>query len=306
MQNEKAWEPLLHGFIVDASSPSFLAQGGAVFEIPAGKDYSDYVAIRAKPLSASKQVFSTSEDTASKKIAASFSVEGSYGAFSGAASMSASRSSDSSIKTVRLDYFTFTRQYEVAAAGKLLTSPEELLAENFKKAVKSHSVEEIEEDFGIFYAKRLDLGGEVRKSYIMQATSKDTEQSISAEVSAEYNGGVGSAKASATASFSSKRTSNNADMRQEWSSKGGESSVWLKLGLTKDANEAAVQKEWADTITDDNLYPFNFKLEPLWELVKAVDEQKGKKFESYLLKKWQVQANAFHPSMFLGKYKSEL
>ena len=245
--------------------------------------------------------YSDSEHTASKNVAASMSVSGHYGAFSGAASMEVSHTSDKSIKTVRMDALIKAIKYEVASKNALRTFPQMFLTDNFKKAVKALSVEQIEKRIGVFYATRMDLGGEIRKSYTMQATEDDTQSSVKSELQGEYGNSMMGASAKASVGVSSRINNKRAQMKIQWSAKGGDTMVWLGKTFTDmgDTSVASIQQKWAKTINDDNLYPFNYELGPMWEMVKAVDMKKGIAFQKYLEKKWGDLAKAFHPSKFL-------
>ena len=228
MQNEKTWEAIRYGYVVDKNSPNFLSRGDVIFDIPDGDDNSDILAIYHSSLMDRKTVYSDSKKTASMNIETSLSIEGNYGAFSAAASMAVSSSSDKSVKTVRLDCYIKAIQYAVTAIGTLRTNPQNHLTENFKRSVKTMSPQQIEEVIGVFYAKSLDLGGEVRKSYTMQATSEDNENSVNAEVSAAYGGNSFTAKVG----VSTRTTNENAEMNEEWSAKGGDATVWLQSDLS--------------------------------------------------------------------------
>jgi hypothetical protein len=255
----------------------------------------DYISRSSYPETESSYVYSDSEHTAAENFAGSMSISGSYGAFSGAASMSVSKSSNSNIKTVRLDKITKAIQYRVITKNSFRNFPQWFLTANFNESVNALTVEQLEKEVGVFYARKLDLGGEVRKSYTMQATATDNESSVKADIQASYNAGL--TKVNAEASFGmSKRTSNkNAEMKTEWSAKGGDTTIWLKSSAS-----SSLQEEWGDSITSENMYPFDFKLGYMWELVKAVNVQKGNEFEQHLKKKWDANKNLFKPTTFLG------
>ena len=89
-------------------------------------------------------------------------------------------------------------------------------------------------------------------------------------------------------------------MNVEWSAKGGDTTVWLGKEFTDsgETSVASIQREWAETMNDDNLYPFNFELGLMWDLVKAVDQQKGEEFQRYLQQKWENNKSQFLPSRF--------
>ena len=246
-------------------------------------------------------VYSDSEQTVSQSIASSMKVAGRYGAFSGAASMEVSRSLDRSVKTVRMDSVTKAIRYEVASKGGLRTFPERYLSDNFKAAVKRLSVAQIEQTIGSFFATRLDLGGEVRKSYTMQATSEDNEQSVTTELEMEYGKGLLGASAQANVGVSSRQSNSKAHMKVDWAARGGDTMIWLgkEFADSGDTSVASIQNEWARSINDKNLYPFDFNLGLMWDLVKAVDQRKGEEFQRYLEKKWESNRSNFHPSKFL-------
>ena len=154
---------------------------------------------------------------------------------------------------------------------------------------------------GVFYATEMDLGGEVRKSYTMQATSKDTEQSITSEVSGGAKGGLFKVSAEASLGVTTRSSNKNAAMNTEWSAKGGDAAVWLSQDIDDD-DVANKQAQWAKTIDNTNFYQFDFELKPMWDLVKAVDLKKGEEFQDYLEKKWRLQGEEFSPSMFVGEF----
>ena len=111
--------------------------------------------------------------------------------------MEVSHSSNSSLRTVRMDAVTKAIEHQVSSMHGFRSFPEEYVTENFKRAVNELTVEQIEERIGVFYARRMNLGAEIRKSYIMQASSDDTESSVTAELTAEYGGRMLGASATA-------------------------------------------------------------------------------------------------------------
>ena len=244
--------------------------------------------------------YSDSEKTAANNVAHSMEVGAHYGAFSSAASMAVSDSSDSSIKTVRMDVSIKSLMYEVASKGAFRTHPENYLTDNFKESVKSLTVEQIEDRIGSFYATKMDLGGQIRKSYTMQATSSDKESSVREELKSEYGGNMLGVSAEADVGVSTRKSNKNADMRVEWSAKGGDTTLWLGQTFDDEGKVVAdIQEKWAQSLTDENLYPFNYNLGLMWELVQAVDQQKGDEFKAYLEKKWEENKDKFDPSKFL-------
>jgi len=298
--NRKVWEAILYGYVIDPDSPSYLAKGDEIFNVPDNiKD--DVISIMEDPAMNMRIEYSDSEHTAAESLAVSMNVKGSYGAFSAAASMEVSKSSDKSIKTVRLDALTTARKYNVKAINELLNRPEKFLTESFKNAVRTKSFEHIEHNIGIFYATRLDLGGELRKSYIMQATKEDNENSVRAEIEGTYGKAAFSVSASVSTKYETRESNKDAKVKIEWHARGGDTTVWFGASFSKDENKNAIDKvknEWKDTINDNNLYQYNFRLAYLWDLIKKVDNDRGIAYKAYLEAKW-AKSGTFHPSRFL-------
>ena len=292
--NKKIWESILYGYTVDSKEPSFLSRGSQIFDT---KD-EDVISIFQNNKMTWKYDYSDSEHTLAQKRSASMKVSAHYGAFSAAASMSVSSSSDSSYKTVRMDAICRAVQYEVSVNNELATFPSHFLTDNFKKAVKELTVERFEESIGSFYVRKMDLGAELRKSYTMQATSTDTEQSVHAGLEMSFGSKLLGASASANVGVSTRVHNKRASMHVEWSAQGGDTTLWLGKSFSDDEIDD-IQSEWAQSITPDNLYPFNYELGLMWELVSAVDAQKGKEFQDYLEAKWKKQANQFDPTKFI-------
>ena len=107
--NEKTTGFIGYAYKVDPQSPNFLAKAQKIFDVKQGSD----VSVNSYETMQAEHQYSTSEDSADKKFAASMGVKGSYGAFSAAASMAVSDNTSSSIKTVRLDVLIKALQYEV-------------------------------------------------------------------------------------------------------------------------------------------------------------------------------------------------
>ena len=295
LANEKVWEAILYGYTVDPDAPSYLDRANRIFDV--GDE--DVIAIFSKSEMQSDFQYSDNEETAASQVAASMSVEASFGAFSTAASMEVSSSSDSSIKTVRMDAITKSIKYQVNSVGNFRTFPDRYLTDNFKESVKYLSVEDIEKLIGVFFVRSMDLGGEVRKSYTMQATASDTASSVQSELEASYGPSLFGVSAKASVGVSTRETNKNSEMRVEWSAKGGDTTVWLGGDFEDAGGVGGVQDEWSKTINNDNLYPFDYELGLMWDLVKAVNQKKGEEFQQYLMKKWEDQANKFAPTRFL-------
>jgi len=297
--NRQVWEAILYGYVVDADSPSYLERGDEIFDVPASlKD--DVISIMSKEIMNMEVDYSDSEHTAAESLAVGMKVDVSYGAFSAAASMAVSSSSDKSIKTVRLDAVTKATKYEVKAIDEFLHHPEKFFTDAFKDVVKNRPFEYIEKNVGVFYAKRLDLGGELRKTYVMQATSQDNEMSVRAELEASYGKGLLGASVSASTEYGKRTSSKEANVKIEWLAKGGNTAIWFGARLDTDQDGIDdIKRRWSSTINDDNLYQFNLRLGYVWDLIKEVDLARGIAYKAFLEAKWDSQYKAFKPSKFL-------
>ena len=286
--------------MVDPDAPEYLSRGDVIFEVP---DTDQFIAISSEAEMDAEFQYSDSESTAAQEYAVSVSVEGYYGAFSAAASMEVSQTSETNIKTVRMDSVIKAIKYSVASKNGFRTFPEQYLTDNFKEAVTRLSCEDIEQLIGSFYATNLKLGGEVRKTYTMQAMETDDVSSITAELQASYGTDLMGVTAEVSVGITTRESNSNAEMSLAWSAKGGDPTVWLghDFSGTDSTSVTEIQSEWDDTITDENLYPFDFQLGMVWDLIKAVDYDKGVEYQQYLEAKWEVQANSFNPTTFMGE-----
>ena len=297
ISNEAIQDAILYGYVIDPDAPNYLSKGNRIFKNDKG---SDAVSIVHNSIMSGEYEFSNSEHTAAHDLAHSMKVKGEYGAFSAAASMEVSHSSSKSIKTVRTDRVIKALKYEVNAVGDFATFPQDFVTENFKRSVEKLSVKRIAEDVGVFFATKLDLGGEIRMSYTMQATEDDTQTSAKAEMEAAFKSGLMGGSGSSSTSYGHRESNKNAETRKSWSVQGGDTTVWLGQSFTDgDDSIARIQEEWKNTLTDENLYPANFELRPMWHLVKAVNQKKGEELQKYLEKKWGKQASSFDPKEFL-------
>lgn len=293
--NEGIEMAILYGYNIDSESPNFLKSVNKIFEVNREKDLTIASDARAK----ATLEYSSSEHTASDNIEVAVGLKVKYGAFSGAASMKVSNSVSSKIKTVRLDSVIKAIRYKVTAKGDFRLRPYNFLTKNIKDAMKTFPVEEIEKKIGVFFATSLNLGGEVRKSYIMQAMESDTESTVKMELAASYGKGCIGVASSRSTSLSSRRSNKDAKMTMTWAAQGGHSTIWLGKDLRDADSLNEITQKWAKTIKVDNLYPLNFQLVEMWKLVKEVDAKKGQEFEDYLKAKWKKQKNAFHPMEFI-------
>ena len=294
---------LCYAYTVDSYSPTHLAKGNKIFEI----EGDEHISVSTNETVDMKLQYSDSNYTASHHAADSMKVGAHFKAFSGAASMAVETTGESKYHTVRVDAIGVCTKTCITTRGTFRTHPQNHLTEDFKTSVKDLSVEDIASRIGVFYAIKLELGGMVKRTYVMEATEEDNESKITAELQSAFGKECLGASLDATASFESGRGSSNkvAKVRHEWRAQGGETDLWFKVGATGAEEQSEVStatdiaREWAKTIDSTNEYPFDFELRPVWELIQCVDKDKAREFKSYLEDKWEKEGNRHMPSIFL-------
>jgi len=212
--------------------------------------------------------------------------------------MSASTESSSKIKTARIDVcIKATTKTAQASAGMQLT-PHKFLNETVADFIKESTPEDITENVGVFYAQSFELGGLFRKTYVMEMQESDTSSSITAELKASYGPGlVGKVSGSAKMEYGTRSSNKNAKMKTTWHCEGGDTTVWL--GCSGPGNIDSTQSDWAQSMNDTNLFCYNMKVKPIWELCAKVDKAKGEEVKEYCLAKWKVDADDFRPTDYV-------
>ena len=277
--------------MVDPEAADYLSRGDVIFKVP-----NHLIAISSDSQLIKKYDYFDNENTAAKSHAISAKVKGHYGAFSAAASMQVTKNSSITYKTVRLDATVRAFNYSVRSKDDFRTNPENYLTTNFKRAVMKYSCQEIEQYIGSFYAKEFTLGAKFKKTYTMHAKKADTESSVTAELKAKYGTSLFSVSASAKYGTSLRDSNSDLQIHVDWKAYGGDPTKWL-------GTAGGNMSDWAKTITDENLHPFDFELELIWDLVKKVNERKGDRFQEYLKKKWDTQGRSFDPTKYYGTSK---
>ena len=301
-ENEPVICAICYAYKVDSYSPTFLSRGDQIFEINAEED----VTVTVNETVDMKLQYSDTNFTAAQWASANMKVEGHFKAFSGAASMAVETTEDSKYHTVRVDAIGVCTKNCITSKGNFATQPEKFLTDAFKEAVVDMTPEEIESRVGVFYPIRLQLGGMVKRSYIMEATEEDSEAKVTAELQAAFGKEcIGASVASQNSFERGRRAANkNAKIRREWKAQGGKTDLWFKVGQdgegqTEFTTAMKIAQDWSKTIDNTNVYPFDFELRPLWELIAEIDAEKAQEFKSYLEEKWEKNGNRHLPTMFL-------
>ena len=302
LENESVVGAICYAYSVDSYSPTYLTRGDKIFEINPKED----ISISINETIDMKLQYSNSNFTAAQWAAGNMKVGALYKAFSGAASMAVETTGESKIETVRVDAIGVCTKNCITSRGSFRTCPEKFLTESFKSSVQELTVEEIESRIGVFYAIRLQLGGMVKRSYVMEATEDDNESKVTAELQAAFGAECLGASIEAASTFETGRRSSNrnAKVRREWRAQGGDIDLWFQLGNSgadqpESSSAMDIATEWAQTIDGTNVYPFDFELRPLWELIKIINSQKATEFRLYLEDKWEKDESRHLPTMFL-------
>ena len=324
---------LAYGFRVDADSPGFLAPMMRLFLL----DEADIEYVQAATFDG-KIEYSTNDNNRATSLALEAHLEGGIRPFSAAASMEASDSSSSDIRTARLDVTQrFTKKRATSSALSL--NPEAMLspdAEQFIQDTALEDVEQIAEAFGVFYARAANLGGLVRKTYIMEVTEDDTQSSLVGELDLAFNvpaqndspaeaefkkrrdcedqqvlaigpeshgrpalyvsGGVSAAIGSDTSHC-------GAAHKTIWRARGGDPLIWespVEGPGGKSLDD--LQKEWQASFDDESLLSWEVDmgdLRPIWHIVAKVDQRKGERLEELLTARGGEESGSqFSPTQF--------
>ena len=296
------WSILAMGFTVAADQPYFIKTTTQLFSI----DGSD-VSVRTQTSANGKIVYADSEHTAAEKLTKTAGLSGHIGPFSGVASMAIGSSTNSQIKTARIDAYYRCKKQRVTSQGYFRTKPSSKLLPAYVQFIKDTEnsplgMQGLADQLGLFYAKAANLGGVVQKSYTVEVTERDTQSSVESELKASFGFSLLGGKASASGSVSSRKSRSAAGARVETSFhvEGGNTGLWLGLStIPTDAYAFhRLQQKWAASVSSQNLYPFDVELHPIWEIVSHVDTAKGEALRTYLLAQWKKEASQFNPTKF--------
>ena len=58
------------------------------------------------------------------------------------------------------------------------------------------------------------------------------------------------------------------------------------------------RRTWSDSFNDQNFFPVDVGVRPIWELVQGVNKTKGDELRRVLLAKWEAETGAWAPTCF--------
>lgn len=275
---------LAGSFVVssDSPTPDFLAYGTQLFDVTEAD-----VSVQSNNHAYQNTKYSTNDDSRAKQLAVSFGIKGGEGPFSAAASMKVGHGTDEDVKTVRLDKTSGWIKESVSSVGAFNDAPWTFLKQSHKDLIATTSVDNvtaISDKLGYFFARKINRGGLITRSFTKQATTDDTQSSFDTEIQACHvvcgNGGVeGDVTTSTT----------GAKMNESVSVMGGDGSLW-----SSSDDFATIEGKWQQSVTDDNLYDFvavsdPSSVTPIWELVQGIDKAKGDALQKALTEQWATQ-----------------
>jgi len=217
----------------------------------------------------------------------SFSLEGTYGMFSGSANLKASKSSKRRNHVVCSEYKIVMTRYELVPGESLSVAPEEQLLPEIRRKLEKGKIKmkELERLFGDFYSEQCMLGGAFLNKTVMEIEENESSSSIEAQLNASYGSAFAKVKTSVGLSVASRESNENASVSSKIQVEGGNTAVWL--GLTSGVPDVdKVQREWASTTSDSNLIAMQHEFRPSWELIERVNESLGAKYKEYTEERW--------------------
>lgn len=257
---------------------------------PGVRIFMDSTSIEIGPMSASLTETTVSDsmlDT-SAKFAANLGLDAGMaklGAFAGAVKASADATATARFETkfFRADFYVYAKK---KTAQMTYIHPEKHLRPDVKDALLSDEPAQIFAKFGAFYATHMELGAVSHTTITKKKLKGQTLAEFNTLVSANSDKLLQLGSVDAGVSVSVGNTLSTNQLHAVSKTEGGDPLVWLQL--TKDNRQEILQK-WADTVADDNMVAVNYRLDPLWNLLKPLNQAKGEALEKYMKTLWHDQ-----------------
>jgi len=276
--NPERW--ITYGFRASGISPTMIDATKPLF------DFQFVDKVTEPSLMAETRSTESIRETASK-VATETGIEGSYLAFSAAAKISTEHMNNNNVKKFRLDRKMLAYKYKLTLTNPY---PHQMLTQTALNFLRQESPARIVEQYGEFYAKEMRLGGIFQLTNVAEMSSSDTKSSVEWDVRASYSAGF-SVSAYSQGSVNRSEYKKNTEISTKWVVKGGQTTIWFGLARD-DSNLEDIQRRWADSLSDDNLYPVWKRLAPLWKVLEDVDSNKARQLETYLKEKWEREGRS--------------
>lgn len=263
---------------IDPDETGFVKSSKKIFDLTAG----DQASLSMSSSNTLKQS-STSSKQFAEKSAQRYGLSGTYGAFNAAVQMSSE-----ALTSERHQQYRETRS-TLAKTRRLTLSvphPSSRLNPDVKEFFLSEPVEKIHGQYGDFFATEMTLGGVMEVSVTATMFEGETEDQARTSLEAGYSAISVSAEASFSASTASRKQIGEKTYHYQAKTHGGHSPIWL--GVTS-SNQGSIQAKWAESLTESNEYPIDFKFRPLWELLEGpgMDRAKADELKTHMLDRWQ-------------------
>lgn len=181
---------LSYAFKPDSSEPLFVAPGQSIFQLTED----DLNRARLGQVT-SKKITSSSTSETANKFSAEVGIKGTYGAFSGSASISTSNMNQRHVKTFRIDQIIRAEEYTMTL---LPVHPHKKLRPEVRDYLLNESPKRIVANIGSFFASQLSVGGVLQLSVVSEQTDSETATEISASFEAKYGNGLSLIQGSAS------------------------------------------------------------------------------------------------------------
>jgi len=228
------------------------------------------IMVTVAPTFKSSMLISENSEMHSRQVAASLHVKGSYGAFTGAASASLESSGGTETSTIRCNHDLYAIKFKSQLNAFEYSS---IFRRGLADFLLKQSPQQICDMFGQFFAASISFGGQVRLTRIIEKRREDTASSLRAEVSASYNAVLASVSASAGGSSASTSAIEGRREDVNLSVRGGDIKYWLGYD---GRNYRECQRLWSNSIKEDEMYPMELHLEPLWKAFEGSPKLAGK------------------------------
>jgi len=261
----------------DPDAPYLVSPGSRLFEYEDEEINSVSV-----PTAVSETKISDSYETYAKAICASIGIEVEarpYGV-EAAAAASASAVWGTSSSTYRFDQYVKAKKMRISRNG---VYAHEHLTDSARRFLLEAKPSEIVATLGQFYATSVTYGGLYQLTIMTERSYYDSSKSIAASISGSFRRFAFKAKASLSGAAASTHTEGGRNYHLKMRVLGGETTPWLGL---QSNNYDDIQREWVQTITEENMYPVGVRLRPLWVLLDHpdMDPKKAEELKSYMTK----------------------
>jgi len=218
-------------------------------------------------------------EEANDAISTSFGFEAGFMGFSGSVEASTTKIMKTEDKTVRADVRRGV-EYQIVSSGVDIFFPSEVfsrLKPKYQEIMKTADPRIISSKMGAFYAEQITYGALFKSTVMRRKKYQETEDSWAFDVSLGFENAVATAKASAGGSSNKSFVSSTKETRSLSHVLGGDPDLFI---------QGDDMQPWFESVNEGNMQPVSYVLKPLYELLIAVDAEKGKALREHQWKIW--------------------